>query len=161
MFKIYTVAPENTWFEWMFSGYEEWGGEQLSKDEAHWMPPFSTTPFRGTIQLCQNTRKDQDILQWRVLSYGRTKFILQCSVERKPRRRVRNRIRNGSPWHDAPNRIQSMIRCPTNKQLIVEPCINKDYKFRGEWPTNYSEHILKKTSSSKEAYGKFCFDVDS
>jgi len=30
-----------------------------------------------------------------------------------------------------------------------------------EWPTNYSEHILKKTSSSKEAYGKFCFDVDS
>lgn len=159
MFKIYTIAPENTWFEWMFSGYEEWGGEQLSKDDAHWMPPFSTKPLEELYKFVKLPEKTRISYSG---DYGRMAVLYSyysVQLKESPEDAFEIELEMVS-WHDAPNQIQSMIRCPTNKQLLVEPCINKDYKFRGQWPTEYKEHVLKKTSASKEVYGTFCFDDD-
>jgi len=53
---------------------------------------------------------------------------------------------------DAPNRVQIMIRCPLANQSIVEPCIDKDFKFTGEWPTKYAVYTLKKPTRYSETY---------
>ena len=158
MFRIYTKAPQDTWFEWMFSGHEEWGGEQITKEDAHKMPPFSKRHLEdkyNIVKLPDKTRISFSV------SYNRIAILNSYyGVQLKENAEECFEIElEMVSFHGSPNKIQYMIRCPTNKQLIVEPCIDKNYKFHGEWPTNYSEHILKKTSPSKEVYGKFCFDT--
>lgn len=164
MFKIYTKAPENTWFEWQFSGYIEMGGEQ--PNEHFWVPtsrdgkvPFITTPLEDKYTITKLTNKNKTDNRGHVVILN-SYYGVQLKENAEEYFEIELEIVS---LLDSPNEFNVMIRCPTNKQMIVEKCIQKDFKFFGgwpnmDWPTTYREFILKKTEDGKEIYGNFCFD---
>jgi hypothetical protein len=148
---------KSEWTEWQFSGYQAWGGEQPEK--YFWTPTskkgktsFSTEPLKELYEITQLTDKSKrsggadphspvvvlnSFYGIRSKESPETRFEIELELV--------SRL-------DAPNRVQIMIRCPLANQSIVEPCIDKDFKFTGEWPTKYAEYTLKKPTRYSETY---------
>lgn len=160
MFRLYTKAPEDTWFEWFFSGWQEWGGEQ--PEEFFWLPtdqyskaPIDLKPLEEKYiitKLKEKNKSSEPNYRTVVLNsyYG-----LQSREDTQKKIEIEIELVSilGSP-----NKVQVMIRCPTVNQLEVESCIYKNFKFASPMPTEYKEYILKKPRPGVEVYGEFCFD---
>ena len=147
---------KSEWMEWQFSGYQAWGGEQ--PDDFFWTPTsqkgkpaFSTAPLKELYEITPLTDKSK-----RSAPAGRNRVVVLNSfygIQSKESSETRFEIELELVSRlDAPNRVQIMIRCPMANKSIVEPCIDKDFKFTGEWETKYAEYTLKKPTRYSESY---------
>lgn len=148
---------KSEWIEWQFSGYQAWGGEQ--PEDFFWTPTsfynkpaFSTEPLKELYEITQLTDKSKR-------SGGANPHspvvvlnsFYGIQSKESPETRFEIELELVSRL-DAPNRVQIMVRCPLANKSIVEPCIDKDFKFTGEWPTKYAEYTLKKPTRYSETY---------
>tara|TARA_B110000858_G_scaffold102909_1_gene118008 strand:+ start:1233 stop:1805 length:573 start_codon:yes stop_codon:yes gene_type:complete len=141
------------WMEWQFSGWQAWGGEQ--PDDFFWTPKsyvgklaFSTEPLKELYEITPLTDKSKRS------GAGDRAVVLNSfyDVQSKESSETRFEIELELVSRlDAPNRVQIMIRCPMANKSIVETCIDKDFKFTGEWPTKYAEYTLKKPTRYSES----------
>ena len=147
---------KSEWIEWQFSGYQEWGGEQ--PEDFFWTPTsfynkpaFSTEPLEELYQITPLTDKSK-----RSTPAGRNRVVVLNSfygIQSKESAETCFEIELELVSRlDSPNKVQIMIRCPLANKSIVEPCIDKDFKFTGEWPTKYTEYTLKKPTRYSETY---------
>ena len=147
---------KSEWTEWQFSGYQAWGGEQ--PDVFFWTPTnqngkpaFSTEPLKELYEITQLADKSK-----RSVPAGRNRVVVLNSFygiqsKESPETLFEIELELVSRL-DAPNRVQIMIRCPLANKSIVEPCIDKDFEFTGEWPTTHAEYTLKKPTRYSESY---------
>lgn len=143
--------PDAVWTEWQFSGWQEWGGEQ--PEEMFWTPygkdkdAFSFEPLEELYDITKLKDKSR-------IKSGRKQVINSFyGVQLKQNAETCFEIEvELVSILDSPNRVQLMIRCPMTYKTVVEPCVNKDFKFIGRWPTEYAEYILKKPTRYSESY---------
>lgn len=145
---------KSTWVEWQFSGWQAWGGEQ--PDEFFWIPKseegktaFSTEPLKELYEITPLTDKSK-------MSSPNSRVVVLNSfygIQLKESADTCFEIELELVSRlDEPNRVQIMIRCPLANKSIVEPCIDKDFKFSGSWPTEYVEYKLEKPTRYSESY---------
>ena len=145
---------KSEWMEWQFSGYQSWGGEQ--PEDFFWTPKsyvdklaFSTEPFEKLYEITPLSGKSKRSHPAERVVVLNSFYGIQSKESSETRFEIELELVSRL---DAPNRVQIMIRCPMPNKSIVEPCIDKDFKFTGEWPTKYTEYTLKKPTRYSETY---------
>ena len=148
---------KSEWMEWQFSGWQHWGGEQ--PDDFFWTPKsyegksaFSTEPLEELYEITQLTDKSK---RSHPDPYSRTVVLnsfygIQLKESAETCFEIELELVSRL---DSPNRVQIMIRCPLANKSIVEPCINKEFKFFNvgmSYETTYAEYTLKKPSRYRE-----------
>ena len=145
---------KSEWMEWQFSGYQSWGGEQ--PEDFFWTPKsyvgklvFSTEPLEELYEITPLSGKSKKSHPAERVVVLNSFYGIQSKESSETRFEIELELVSRL---DAPNRVQIMIRCPMPNKSIVEACIDKDFKFTGEWPTKYTEYTLKKPTRYSETY---------
>ncbi len=142
------------WHEWKFTGYQQWGGEQLNGDEFFWEPigkkeskAFDITKITDQYNIERGATKiTKDTLTIVCLS-----SFIRVANKTDPNDKFEIEMELASQLGYY-NHLQLMIRCPRHLNNIVQKCIDQGYEFLGEHSTQHAQHTLKKPTRFTEAY---------